>query len=164
MIKMSIEDWCKELALESKLAQDGDDSIAPEEAERRFNRFVQLVDMVNGKETQAVFQSLVDAIRMPEDYGAYEALHTALWKFPPEKFAEYFVSALPRLIKRMSKHNQVSRFLLPLSGQGRRKYLSAFVAALESASDSDRKAILNFIKKHADEIGDTGLYQSKDRK
>ncbi len=164
MIKMSIDDWCKELVQNSKLVQDDDDTVAPEEAERRFNRFVQLVDMVNGKETQLVFQTLVDAIRMPEDYGAYESIHNALWKFPPEHFAEYFVGALPKLIRRMSRHDQVARFLGPLNGNGRRKYLPAFVAALSSASPSDKKTILNFIKKNCEELGDVESYHADSRK
>lgn len=163
MIKMSIDDWCKELLQNSKLVQDDDDTVAPEEAERRFNRFVQLVDMVNGKETQLVFQTLVDVIRMPEDYGAYESIHNALWKFSPEQFAEYFVGALPKLIRRMSRHDQVARFLCPLNGHGRRKYLPAFVAALASASRSDKKTILNFIKKNSEELGDVELYHADSR-
>lgn len=164
MIKMSIEDWCKELIRNSELAQDGEEIDSRDGAENSFNRFVQLVDMVNGKESQAVFQALVDSIRMPEDYGAYEAVHDALWKFPPESFAKYFVSSLPKLIKRMAKHDQVARFLCPLNGHGRRKYLPAFVAALSSASPTDQKTILNFIKKHSDDLGDIELYQPANRK
>lgn len=160
MIKMQVADWRKELLSNSKLVQDDDDSTSPEEAERRLNRYVQLVDMVNGKETQEVFQTLIDSVCVPEDYGAYETVHDAIWKFPPDHFAEYFVAALPKFIRRMAKHDQVTRFLSPLTGHGRRKYLPAFVSALESAPPADRKTILNFIKKN-DELGDVSLYENK---
>ena len=163
MIKMPTADWCKELLGNSKLVQDGDDSTSSEEAERRFNRYVQLVDMVNGKEAQEVFQALVDSICVSEDYGAYEAVHNAIWKFPPGNFAEYFVPALPKLIRRMAKHDQVARFLCPLTGHGRRKYLPAFVSALDSASPVDRKTILNFIKNSEEELGDVSLYEKKSK-
>jgi hypothetical protein len=160
MIKMQAADWCKELLSNSKLVQDDDDSTSPEEAERRFNRYVQLVNMVNGKETQEVFQALIDSVRVPEDYGAYEAVHNAIWKFPPDTFAEYFVAALPKFIRRMAKYDQVARFLYPLTGPGRRKYLPAFVSALGSAPPADRKMILGFIKKN-EELGDVSLYENK---
>jgi len=163
MIKMPTTEWCKELLSNSKLVQDDDDSTSPEEAERRFNRYVQLVDMVNGKEPQEVFQALADSIRVPEDYGAYEAVHNALWKFSPDNFAEYFVAALPKLIRRMAKHEQVARFLCPLTGHGRRNYLPAFVSALDCASSVDRKTILNFIKKNSEELGDVLLYEKKSK-
>lgn len=163
MIKMPIADWCKELRRNSRLVQDDDDTTPPEEAERRINRYGQLVDMVNGKETQEVFQALVDSIRVPEDYGAYEAVHNALWKFPPQKFADFFVAALPKLIRRMAKHDQVARFLCPLNGHGRRKYLPGFVAALDNAAPADRKAVLNFIKKNSDELGELSQYEGNSK-
>lgn len=163
MIKMPTPDWCKELRRNSKLVQDDDVTTSPEEAEQRINRYNQLVDMVNGKETQEVFQALVDSIRVPEDYGAYEAVHAALWKFPPDKFADYFVAALPKLIRRMAKHEQVARFLYPLTGHGRRKYLPAFVSAVHNADPAGKKTILNFIKKNSDELGDVSLYEDSSK-
>ncbi len=160
MIKMSIDDWRKELLENSELVQDRDDTASSEEAERRFNRFVQLAEMFNGKETQLVFQTLVDSIRCPNDYGAYESVHNALWKFPPQSFAEYFVGALPKLIKRMAKHDQVARFLAPLNGHGKRRYLPAFVCALSGAPPADKQTILKFIRKHSEELGDADLYDN----
>ncbi|QDV23871.1 hypothetical protein [Aureliella helgolandensis] len=154
MIKIPFSDWRKELLKNSKLVQDDDDTTPTEEAERRFNRYIQLVDMVNGKEAQEVFQALVDSIRVPEDYGAFEAVHRALWKFSPDDFADYFVAALPKLIRRMAKHDQVVRFLIPLTGHARRKYLPAFHAALDRASPGDRRTILNFVKRNSEELGD----------
>jgi hypothetical protein len=80
--------WCEELLQNSNIVQDGDDSVAQAEVERSFNRFVELVDMTQGDEPPQVFQALIDSIRVPDDYGAYEAVHNALWNFPPERFAE----------------------------------------------------------------------------
>jgi hypothetical protein len=91
MIKMDLDEWRSELLRTSHIVQDDDDSVPTGEAERRFNRYVKLVDMVTGREPQEVFQAIVDSIRAPEDYGAYEAVHGALWKFPPEKAITRFV-------------------------------------------------------------------------
>jgi hypothetical protein len=159
MIKMELDEWRSELIRASDIVQDGDDSVSSEEREERFRRYVRLLDMVTGKEPQEVFQAIVDSVRVPEDYGAYERVHNALWKFPPEKFAEYFVAALPTLIRRMAQYDQVGRFLCPLTGHGRKNYLPAFNRELGKAPVATREAIVSFIKensewfKDADAIG-----------
>ena len=149
MIKMELNEWRSELLRTSDIVQDGDDSVSWEEREERFTRYVGLLEMVTGKEPQEVFQTVVDSIRVPDDYGAYETAHNALWSFPPEKFADYFVAALPRLISRMAQHDQVGRFLCPLTGHGRKKYLPAFNSELGKAPIATREAIMKFVKENS---------------
>ncbi len=147
---MSVQQWCTEVVLTGDIVQDGDESIPQEQAEERFNRYVQLIDMVTGRESRQVFQALVDSIRASEDYGAYEGTHNALWKFPPDKFAEYLVPALPRLIERMARHDQVGRFLCPLFGWAKDEYLPAFNQALGRAPTKTQEAIVAFVREDED--------------
>lgn len=94
-----VDDWKVELLFSGRIVQDGDETVSPDEAERRFNRYIKLVEMVEGDEGQNVFQALVDSIQADEDYGAYQATMGAAEKFPEPKYAQYLIEALPALIK-----------------------------------------------------------------
>jgi hypothetical protein len=45
-----IDAWRDEILAVSNIVQDDDESVSDEEAERRFNRFIELVDAVQGDE------------------------------------------------------------------------------------------------------------------
>ena len=62
-----------------RLPQDEDDSVPEDEAERRLNRFVELVDAVQGNEPDEVFVTLIETLKDQEDYGAYESACTLRW-------------------------------------------------------------------------------------
>jgi len=143
---MDFRKWRKELIFTGNIVQDDDDSVAPEEAESRCHRYVELLEAVTGKEGQEVFQAIIDSIQAPQDYEVYETAHNALWRFPPKPFAEYFVAALPKFIRRMAKHDQVGRFLCPLTGWAKAKYLPAFNKELGKATPSAQRTIMKFIK------------------
>ena len=107
----------------------------------RLMHFTELVKQVKGDEGSAAFLSLIDAVRAPEDYGAYESLHNALWRFPPEILGPQMVRALPQLIERMGQFDQVERFLVPLAGWGKRNYAPVFLKALNAAPSEEQQAI-----------------------
>ena len=146
----NLELWHEELLESSDLPQDGDTEITPEEVEARFKRYVELMEFVTGQEPQGVFQAIIDSIRVPEDLGAYEAVHNALWRFPPASFAEYMIAALPIFIVRMAPHDQVARFLCPLLGHGRETYLPVFNEELGRAAPQAQAAILAFVRDSED--------------
>jgi hypothetical protein len=144
MITVGLEDWRKELIQTGNIVQDDDDSISQKEAKDRLNRYVELLEMVEGDESQHVFQAIVDSIQAENDYGAYESTYNALWKFSPEKFARYFVSALPGFIQRYGEES--GRFLLALTGWGREVYLPHFNRELAEAPAEGLSTILSYIK------------------
>ena len=134
MIKQDIEVWKEELRSCSSLS---------EATEESFDRYVEFVSMVTGKESQEVFQALIDSVQREHDYGAYETVHNAFWSFPPNEFSQYMVSALPRHIERMGsafEHN-VGRFLCPLVGWARETYLPVFIKALHEAPEEDQTIV-----------------------
>ena len=144
MIDVEISKWCEEVVQLGAIAQDDDDTVSEQAAVERFDRYVELIDMVDGDEPQEVFQAIVDSIRSDEDYGAYEATYNALWRFPPDKYAEYFVGALPRFIRRYGDSS--GRFLLGLVGWAVDSHLPPFNEALAQASPEARTVILDYVR------------------
>jgi hypothetical protein len=155
---MDFHNWRQELLFAGNIVQDGNDSVSSDEADERCRRYVELLSTITGKEPQEVFQAIVDSIQAPDDYGVYETTHNALWRFPPKEFAEYFVAALPELISRMARHDQVGRFLCPLVGWAKDTYLPAFNRELGKAPPNVQKAIMEFIEANNEEwFGDSDL-------
>lgn len=80
-IRVSL-DWKVEIAECGDLVQDDDEVAPPGEAERRWNRYVELADSVTGDEGPAGVAAIVSSLKAEEDYGAYQAAHAALGRFP----------------------------------------------------------------------------------
>ncbi|WP_175412784.1 hypothetical protein [Streptomyces sp. TRM64462] len=75
-------DWKVEIVECGDLVQDNDEVTPPGEAERRWNRYVELADSVTGSEGPDGVAAIVSSLRAEEDYGAYQAAHAALNRFP----------------------------------------------------------------------------------
>jgi hypothetical protein len=65
--------WRQELIFTGAIVQDGDTSVDSIEAGRRCDRYLELLDDVEGSEDQNVFQTLLDSMRVEEDYEVYES-------------------------------------------------------------------------------------------
>lgn len=132
MIKMEIKQWKRELK-----------KVCVLETEDEFNQFDKLISQVTGKEGEQVLSALIDAVQPIEDYGAYEALHNAFWKFKPDVFSETFVKKFPSLLERVPVESaqDIGRFLCPLCGWAKKKYLPVFKSEVQKASSRKRKVI-----------------------
>lgn len=75
-------DWKIEIVECGDLVQDDDEAAPPEEAARRWNRYVELADSVTGKEGAEGVAAIVSSLKAEEDYGAYQAAYAALSRFP----------------------------------------------------------------------------------
>ncbi|WP_143688224.1 hypothetical protein [Streptomyces sp. 3214.6] len=62
--------------------QDDDTITSPDEAARRWNRYVELADSVTGLEGPDGVAAIISSLKAKEDYGAYQAAHSALARFP----------------------------------------------------------------------------------
>jgi hypothetical protein len=80
-----IDAWRDEILAVSNIVQDDDESVSDEEAERRFNRFIELVDAVRGDEPDDAFLTLLETLEDQADYGAYESVFQALLRFSPAR-------------------------------------------------------------------------------
>jgi hypothetical protein len=92
--------WEIELIETGRIVQDDDKSISPEEAEFRFIRYMNLVDLVEGVEGMVAARALLRSIQAKHDYGAYEnTINKLVFLFPPEQVVEAMLTELPRLIQ-----------------------------------------------------------------
>lgn len=142
----SFDLWREELLRTGDIVQDEDTSVPQEEKEKRFNRYVEMVEAVTGHEGVDAFTSLIDSLQAKDDYGAYETIYRALWRFPSTVAAQGLVAALPRLVEHQP--DRAGSILGNLANSTRDQdvaILSAFRDALGSAPADVQKAIMDFI-------------------
>lgn len=96
--------WREEIIELSNIDQDADTSVSPAEGERRFRRFVELVDGVRGDEEDAVFLTLLETLKDQEDYGAYESVFGALSRFSPNRRGALVARGVLSLLVRDPSH------------------------------------------------------------
>ena len=103
MTKIDFSDWSGKLEVVWDL-KTGEDCKA----------FWELMDMIAGSEDLQFADKLIDAVKLSEDNEVYESLYNALWSFPEDKIGQLLAKRLPEFQRRMGKHNQVSRFYIPI--------------------------------------------------
>jgi hypothetical protein len=92
--------WRDELLALSDIPQDDDESVPVREAERRFNRFVQLVDQVQSDDPDTVFLTLMETLKDQDDYGAYEGVFEALLRLSPARRGRVMADGVLPLLRR----------------------------------------------------------------
>ena len=152
MAIQNLPKWALELLQAGEIVQDGDTSVSRDEAERRFNRYVELVAMVEGDEGPDAVRALLRSIQARYSYGAYEAtMGAVLGKFPMEVMVPALLSELPDLIHRQSEWagdiiNQVAhRGVTPPMG-----VVELFNSAVAELSLHHRQAIEQFVRQEED--------------
>ena len=98
---MDAGSWCAEVIDLGDIVQDDDESLSDDERERRFNRYVELLDAVTGEEPDEAFGCLVASVRDQDDYGAHEAVLSALMRFPVQRRAQLTASNLADAVQRI---------------------------------------------------------------
>lgn len=91
------EEWRDELLLTGNFS---DDSNKPEDL-YKWDRYLELLEMVEGNHEQRIFESLIDSLQSDYDNGLYQVTIEILLSYPPELFGRYLVTALPDLIQRL---------------------------------------------------------------
>ena len=79
--------------------QDEDRNVAATEKERRFNRYLEMLEHLDGSESDQYALAVVASIQAQNDYGAYQATSRALWRFGAYTYCKALLDQLPRLIK-----------------------------------------------------------------
>jgi len=95
-----IASWRDEILALSDIPQDDDESVPLREAERRFNRFVELVDRVKGDDPDTVFLTLMETLKDQDDYGAYEGVFEALQHLQPARRGRLIADGMLPLLRR----------------------------------------------------------------
>ena len=138
--------WRAELVRVGRIVQDDDHRTPQEQAERDFDRYVELVDGLDGSEGVEAVAALFESVQVLHDYGAYQATRLAVFRFPEEQYAAAFVRQLPDLIARQP--DWAGDFLGALANsypQGRRR-IAAFNDEVARSPEPVRAVIIGFIR------------------
>jgi hypothetical protein len=109
------------------------------EAEAAQDRYLTLVDTVDGSEGHEVLVALIDSMQLEEDNEVYEATINAACSFSARPFAAATVEALPALLER--SEDLGGRLLCGISGE----YLRRFNSELARAPAAARERIMDFV-------------------
>ncbi|MET9111905.1 hypothetical protein [Streptomyces zhihengii] len=91
--------WQRELLFTGGFVQDGDDSEYGPKAQARFDRYVELADMVDGTEGPTAVKALITSLHAEDDHGAHEAVYGALERFPGRDLVRGTAMAVVNLLK-----------------------------------------------------------------
>jgi hypothetical protein len=143
----SLPEWETELVACGRIVQDGDTSVPGDEPARRFNRYIELVDAVDGSEGIDAAQALVRSIQAVHDYGAYQrTIGKLVFEFPANLVAESIIVELPRLIRELPDWaGELVNMLVQAQGRSA-QLVHAFNAALTRSSESEYSCITAFIR------------------
>lgn len=139
--------WKEELLFTGRIVQDGDYSVHPDEAHRRFLRYCELIEQLDGSEGPKAIEVLFQSVQMKDDYGAYQTTYRIMGRFPDRDFIEIFVRELPSLIARLP--DWAGDFLVGVAnGQGGKwEYqVGMFNNAVASAPPATRSAIVSYVR------------------
>ena len=142
-----LKSWKAELLHAGRIVQDGDVSVEPEEAHRRFMRFVEIVDSLEGNEGPEVVDALFEAIQVEDSYGAYHSIDHALARFPESYYLLGLIKALPRLIAELPDQagDQLASIANGVGGKWEYQ-IALFNQAVREAENSIQVAIVSFIR------------------
>ena len=149
---MNIEEFIKELMFTGNIIQDADKSIDFPERENRFNRYIELLDSVEGNEGIEAAMAIVRSIQAESDYGAYQTTQNTLGKFPSEIYIQALITELPALIQR--KSDWAGELLCGLANSVETEYeedIKIFNHSLSIASPETNAVISQYIKEQEED-------------
>jgi hypothetical protein len=142
----NIED-SKELLLTGNIVQDYDESISDDESECRFNRYIELLDLIDGSEDIKVTKLIIQSMRAKDDYGAYQTAIRKIFSFPSDICATTLISELPSLIE--ENKEWAGEILCGLANEIEdieTPYIDAFLIELNNTDQDMQRIIINYIK------------------
>jgi hypothetical protein len=141
-------DWKVEIVECGDLVQDDDESAPQGEAERRWNRYVELADSVAGSEGPDGVAAIVSSLRAEEDYGAYQAAHAALSRFPRSDLGRGVAAAARDLLTIPRDGSGNALLLLVRAGSAA---VSSFNEAMRSLDASTQQEMRELVEFHESE-------------
>ncbi|MFE2597050.1 hypothetical protein ACFXCZ_11190 [Streptomyces sp. NPDC059396] len=152
-------DWKVEIVDCGDLVQDGDEFTTPDEAERRWNRYVELADTVTGDEGPAGVAAIVASLKAEEDYGAYQSAHAALGRFPHSDLGEGVALAVTELLSNPKDARGNVLLILTCSGP---TAVNSFNEAIRTVGPDAQSEIRQLVEFHESEewlsaAGDRGV-------
>ncbi|MFJ5266493.1 hypothetical protein ACIQAC_39165 [Streptomyces sp. NPDC088387] len=141
-------DWKVEIVECGDLVQDDDEVAPPDEAERRWNRYVELADSVTGDEGPAGVAAIVSSLKAEEDCGAYQAAHAALGRYPCSDLGQGVAGAAKELL---SIPRDGSGNILLILSQAGPVAVNVFNEAMHAVDPDVRVSIRELVEFHESE-------------
>ena len=139
--------WRDKLLFVGNIVQDEDDTVPSDEAELRFNTYIEMLESITGTEGEEYALAIFESVQAIEDYGAYQTTGRAAWKFGEEVYCKALIQELPRLIKRLP--DWAGEFLVSIANGKDSEYESTiytFNKLLSISSAEVKKLINDFIQ------------------
>lgn len=137
-------DWKVEIVECGDLVQDDDEATPPEEAARRWNRYVELADSVTGEEGAEGVAAIVSSLKAEEDYGAYQAAHAALSRFPRSDLGKGVALAARGLASIPKDGSGNVLLILARAGSVAVNSFNEAIQASESSVQGEMRALVEF--------------------
>ncbi len=138
--------WIDELDQNAEFVSDFGAQNVQEEAEERFNRYIELLDQVNGDEGPEVLRALIDSMRMQEDCGVYQVTLATIDKFFQVGYERCLVDMLPGLIERRADlASDLVDLIMALKSTSRDTFIEGFFTAVDHAKPETRALIMQFL-------------------
>ncbi|MFD5249913.1 hypothetical protein ACFWIW_35575 [Amycolatopsis sp. NPDC058340] len=154
-----MSEWKQEIVECGDLVQD-DDGVTPQsEAERRWNRYVELADSVTGSEGPTGVAAIVASLKAEEDYGAYQSAHAALGRFPDSDLGKGIALSASDLAAIPKDNSGNVLMILARSGP---VAVDSFNQEIQAVASSARNEIRQLVEFHESEewlagVGDRGI-------
>lgn len=148
----SFNAWRAELLYVGNIVQDRDPGVTPQEASRRFNRYIAMLDAVKGDEGPQCVAAIFQSIQAVHDYGAYQTAERTAWRFGEEMFCRALIGELPRLIEFLP--DWAGDFLVSIAnsqGTPHQSIISTFNTHLSESSPNIQKVVRAFIASEEDD-------------
>ena len=148
MTSARFERWRSELLQVGAIIQDDDASVESSVAEERFNRYIEMLDALEGSEGESYAVAIMESIQSVHDFGAYQAAQQALLRFRPSDFCVALIGQLPRLISNLPDWAGDFLTLIANSGESGSSdpLIQQFNRALGDADSVQRESIEAYIR------------------
>ena len=148
----AVELWKTELLIVGNIVQDGDTAPPPDEAQRRFQRYIAMLDALAGTEGPHYALAIFQSVQAEHDYGAYQTASRAAWRFGETAYCTALLHELPRLIANLP--DWAGDFLVGIAngaGTPHSPTIACFNALLAAAPPAERALIAAFIAQEEDD-------------
>lgn len=146
------ERWKAELLIVGNIIQDDDSATPPDEAQRRFQRYIAMLDALAGTEGPHYALAIFQSVQAEHDYGAYQTANRAAWRFGETAYCTALLHELPRLIANLP--DWAGDFLVGIAngaGTPHAPAIACFNALLAAAPPADQALIAAFIAGEEDD-------------
>ncbi len=147
MIK-DLETWSAELVLNSSFIPDFGSLNLLKQAETRFDRYIELLEMVEGNEPLEVLHTMANSIRMEDDCGAYQVTLNTFSKFMTETYTKVFIDILAKVdFRRSDLASDLIIIMSHISIDEQTSFLHLFEQELKACKSSAAGHVIQLLNK-----------------